>query len=302
MWLCHRQSTSRAGRSSGTAPASPLPRACRCGSWSGSWRLHSSLRRSPLPTIVLAWPSSDAASQGRGDTKSASRFGDIVAVCDATRARTAAAAKEFTKGEQSPGAVHRLPQGAGAEGRQHHRPRDAGSLAHAHQPRRRFCQEGHLRREAADADHRRGQADGQGRAQAAASCCRPARSSAATSFSAWRASSCATGASESSRRSRCTFPPACARARSRPCRCPTAFTGTSGLARRRRWTTSRSAATRTSAGGSITPEARSPTGARITTTSRAGPSGSTALWPSRRARRSSRFPAATPRRRSSRPR
>jgi predicted dehydrogenase len=41
-------------------------------------------------------------SQGRGDTKSASRFGDIVAVCDADESRTAAAAKEFTKGEKVP--------------------------------------------------------------------------------------------------------------------------------------------------------------------------------------------------------
>ena len=41
-------------------------------------------------------------SQGRGDTKSASRFGDIVAVCDADEARTATAAKEFTKGEKVP--------------------------------------------------------------------------------------------------------------------------------------------------------------------------------------------------------
>ena len=41
-----------------------------------------------------------------------------------------------------------------------------------------------------------------------------------------------------------------------PCRCPKDSTGISGSDRRRRWTTSRSAATRTSAGGSTTPAAR----------------------------------------------
>ena len=40
--------------------------------------------------------------QGRGDAKSASRFGDIVAVCDADENRTAAAAKQFTKSEKVP--------------------------------------------------------------------------------------------------------------------------------------------------------------------------------------------------------
>ena len=85
-----------------------------------------------------------------------------------------------------------------------------------------------------------------------------------------------------------------------PGRCRPASTGTSGSGRRRRWTTSRSAAIRRSAGGSTTREGRSPTGAPITTTSPAGPSGWTVRPRSRRGRRSSRSPAATPRRRSSR--
>ncbi len=39
---------------------------------------------------------------GRSDANSASRFGDIVAVCDADESRTAAAAKQFTKNEKVP--------------------------------------------------------------------------------------------------------------------------------------------------------------------------------------------------------
>ena len=39
---------------------------------------------------------------GSNDAKSASRFGDIVAVCDADESRTAAAAKQFTKNEKVP--------------------------------------------------------------------------------------------------------------------------------------------------------------------------------------------------------
>ena len=39
---------------------------------------------------------------GRNDANSASRFGDIVAVCDADESRTAAAAKQFTKNEKVP--------------------------------------------------------------------------------------------------------------------------------------------------------------------------------------------------------
>jgi predicted dehydrogenase len=41
-------------------------------------------------------------SQGRGDAKSASRFGNIVAVCDADENRAAQAAKQFSVGEKVP--------------------------------------------------------------------------------------------------------------------------------------------------------------------------------------------------------
>ena len=102
---------------------------------------------------------------GRGDLKSASRFGDVVALCDVDVSHAAAVAKQYLDEQDAAGAVHRLPPGARSQGRRHHHQRHARSLAHADQPGGGVGEEGHLRGEAAHADHRRRQAGGQGGAQ-----------------------------------------------------------------------------------------------------------------------------------------
>ena len=237
---------------------------------------------------------------GRGDTKSASRFGDIVAVCDVDESHAAAAAKKFTKGEKVPTQF--------TDFRRVLERKDVNIIVQATPDHWHTLinlaaavgQEGHLRREAADADHRRRQADGQGRASARHRA--PDRHAAAQPQAL--SPGVRAGAQRTNRQAdagvRVRTGAACARDRSRPCRCPRDFTGTSGSARRRRWITSRSGAT---ALPLVVGLLRRP-GHRLGRASqRHRAVGHRPRRPgrrSRRARRSSRSPAATPRRRSSR--
>ena len=202
-----------------------------------------------------------------------------------TRASTAAVAKQFaTKREKAPDAVHRLPQGARAEGRQRHRAGDAGPLAHADQPGRRRREKGHLRREAAHADHRRRQAAGEGGA--------PARHRAADRHAAAQPQAVPPGVRAGAQRphrqahaGHGVRPGGPARravhAGAGAGRIPLGFVARTGAAS---GLPQGALPLERSAGGSTTPAARSPTGARITTTSPAGPSGSTARPRSWRAR------------------
>ncbi len=103
---------------------------------------------------------------GVGDANSASRFGDIVAVCDVDESHAAAAAKKFTKDEKVPAQF--------TDFRQVLERKDVNIIVQATPDHwhtiinlaAASAKEGHLRREAADADHRRRQADGQGGASA----------------------------------------------------------------------------------------------------------------------------------------
>ena len=285
--------------SSAIARPSRPPRGCRSGSWSESCRRRPR-RQSRAPTIVPGIALIGCGGMGRGDAKSASRFGDVVAVCDVDENHAASAAQAVRGPEQDPGAVHGLPQGARAQGRRHHRPRHAGSLAHADQPRRRRRRQGHLRGEAAHAHHRRGQAAGQGGAEATS---RAADRHAAAQQQAVPARVRARAQrpdrqAHAGRPSSCR--PAFAPARSHQSPVPAGFHWDIWLGPAPKVDYLAERATRRSAGGSTTPAARSPTGARITTTSPDGRSAWTVRARSRRGRSPSRFPAATPRRRSSR--
>ena len=135
---------------------------------------------------------------GRGDIKSASRFGDVVARLRRRR-------EPRRRGRRSSSRTATRPPEQFTDFRKVLERKDVNVIVNATPDHWHTlinlaaagAEEGHLRREAADADHRRRQAAGEGGAQGEASCCRPARSSAATSCSGWRASWCATAASAS---------------------------------------------------------------------------------------------------------
>ena len=139
---------------------------------------------------------------GPGDARNATRYGQIVAVCDVDAGHLAAAKKKFPEAE----GYLRLPQAAGAQGRRRRDLRHGRSLAHAGLHGRDEGRQGRLLREAADADHRRGQAAGRGAAARPGASCRPAPSSAAACTSAWPATWSATAGSARSRRPRSGCP------------------------------------------------------------------------------------------------
>ena len=121
-----------------------------------------SLRQTIGPGIALI----GCGGMGMGDAKSATRFGDIVAVCDVDESHTAAAAKQFTVGGKAPAqftdfrkVLERKDVNIIVQATPDHW-HTLINLAAAQR------QEGHLRREAADAHDRRGQAAGQSGPQA----------------------------------------------------------------------------------------------------------------------------------------
>ena len=183
--------------------APPLPRrpGCRPGSSSASCRRPGRRRpRSSSPNDRPGIALIGCGGMGRGDLKSASRFANVVALCDVDVNHAPKWRKQY--------ATNRTPPEQFTDFRRVLDRKDVDIIINATPDHWHTLvnlaaaarEEGHLRREAADADHRRRQAGGQGGAQGKGRFCRPARSSAATSCSGWPASWRATGGSASSRR------------------------------------------------------------------------------------------------------
>ena len=101
------------------------------------------------PSIALI----GCGGRGRSDAKDASKFGNIVAVCDVDRHHAEGAALDFVGGQALP----RFPRAAGSRRHSHRRQWHAGPLAHAGQSSRPSQGEGRLRRKAPHPDDRRGQ-------------------------------------------------------------------------------------------------------------------------------------------------